>query len=183
MSCPHRVTSGQSNSGHKLRYSVVLCTHVKTLPIFINLSVMSIHETNHFANIKQNIHTQLSDTNFRRVSHFNITPVKRAHKARTCWYRPFRLMYRYQVKEKYKKGMDRYNINFKMLYKCIMANTSAIWQQAAHTTDQLSSPSCSTRAIQKSLTLNKKYLKVFWKKKSGEWTISRKMTRLKEQED
>ena len=49
-------------------------------------------------------------------------------------------------------------------YKCIMANTSAIWQQAAHTTYQLSSPSCSTRAIQKSLTLNEKYLRVFWKK-------------------
>ena len=39
-----------------------------------------------------------------------------------------------------------------------MANTSAIWQQAAHTTYQLSSPSCLTRAIQKSLTLNEKYL-------------------------
>ena len=45
-----------------------------------------------------------------------------------------------------------------MLYKGIMANNSAIWQQAAHTTDQLSSPSCSTRAIQKSLTLNEEYL-------------------------
>ena len=45
-----------------------------------------------------------------------------------------------------------------------MANTSAIWQQVAHTTDQLSSPSCSTRAIQKSLTLNEKSLRVFWKK-------------------
>ena len=45
-----------------------------------------------------------------------------------------------------------------------MANTNAIWQQAAHTTYQLSSPSCSTRAIQKSLTLNEKYLRVFWKK-------------------
>ena len=45
-----------------------------------------------------------------------------------------------------------------------MANTSAIWQQAAHTTYQLSSPSCSTRAIHKSLTLNKTYLRVFWKK-------------------
>ena len=54
-----------------------------------------------------------------------------------------------------------------------MANTSAIWQQAAHTTYQLSSPSCSTRAIQKSLTLNEKYLE----KKSGEWTIIRKMTK------
>ena len=39
-----------------------------------------------------------------------------------------------------------------------MANTSAIWQQAAHTTYQLSSPSCSTRTIQISLTLNEKYL-------------------------
>ena len=62
-----------------------------------------------------------------------------------------------------------------------MANTSAIWQQTAHTTYQLSSPSCSTGAIQKSLTLNEKYLRVLWKK-SGEWTISRKMTRQKEQE-
>ena len=65
-----------------------------------------------------------------------------------------------------------------------MANTSAIRQQAAHTTYQLSSPNCSTRALQKSLTLHEKYLRVFWKKKpSGEWTISRKITRQKEQED
>ena len=77
--------------------------------------------------------------------------------------------------------MDRHNIIFLFLYKCIMANTSAIWQQAAHTTYQLSSPSCSTRAIQKSLTLKKNY--EFSGKKSGEWTISRKMTRQKEQED
>ena len=80
--------------------------------------------------------------------------------------------------------MDSHNIKFKIVYKCIMANISAIWQQAAHTTYQLSSPSCSTRAIQKSLTLNEKYLRVFWReKKSGEWTISRKMTRKKEQKD
>ena len=60
-----------------------------------------------------------------------------------------------------------------------MANTSAIRQQAAHTTYQLSSPSCSTRAIQKSLTLNEKYLSFLRgkKKELGEWTISRKMTR------
>ena len=32
--------------------------------------------------------------------------------------------------------------NSKILYKCITANTSAIWQHAAHTTDQLSSPNC-----------------------------------------
>ena len=40
----------------------------------------------------------------------------------------------------------------------IMANPRAIWQQAARTTYQLSSPSCSTRGNQKSLTLNEKYL-------------------------
>ena len=45
-----------------------------------------------------------------------------------------------------------------------MANTSAIGQQAAHTTHQLSSPSCSTRAMEKSLTLNEKYLSFLEKK-------------------
>ena len=39
-----------------------------------------------------------------------------------------------------KKGMDRNNIKkIKILYKCITANTSVIWQHAAHTTDQLTS--------------------------------------------
>ena len=71
-----------------------------------------------------------------------------------------------------------------------MANTSAIWQQAAHTTYQLPFPSCSTGAIQKKkkkpqkgLTFNEKCLRIFWRKKSREWTISRKLTRQKEQED
>ena len=48
-----------------------------------------------------------------------------------------------------------------------MANISAIWQQAAHTTYQLSYPSCSTRAIQKSLTF-KKRRREFSGKKSQE---------------
>jgi len=45
-----------------------------------------------------------------------------------------------------------------------------------------SSPSCLTTAIQKSLTLKEKYLS-FLEKKAGKWTISRKMTRQKEQEN
>jgi len=85
----------------------------------------------------------------------------------TCWYRrPFRPIYRYLIKEKYKKGKGRLihikkiftetkNKN-KTLYKCIMANTSTIRQQAVHTTYQLLSISYSTRAMQKSLTLNEK---------------------------
>ena len=44
------------------------------------------------------------------------------------------------LKKKYKKGTDRSN-NLKK-NECITADTSAIWQQAAHTTDQLTSPSC-----------------------------------------
>ena len=32
--------------------------------------------------------------------------------------------------------------------KCIMANTSAIWQQVAHSTYQLPSPGCSAGAVQ-----------------------------------
>ena len=40
--------------------------------------------------IKQNIHKQQTQ-NFRRISPFGITPVEKAHKARTRWYRgPFR---------------------------------------------------------------------------------------------
>ena len=95
MSCqPHRVTSGQSNSGHKQIHISKLFLHI------YQPSLKSIYKTNHFVNIKP------SYTNIR-VSPFNITPVKRAHKARTCWYRrPFRLIYRYHDKEKYKKGMD-----------------------------------------------------------------------------
>ena len=46
----------------------------------------------------------------------------------------------------------------------IMANTNAVWQQAVHTTYQLSFPCCSTKALQKSLTPKKNYLRVFQKK-------------------
>ena len=60
------------------------------------------------------------------------------------------------------------------IYKCIMANTSATWQQAAHTTYQLSSPSCSTQAIQKSQTRNKKILRVFWKKSQENGPLAEK---------
>ena len=44
-----------------------------------------------------------------------------------------------------------------------MANTSAIWQQAAHTTDQ-----------QKSITLNEKYLRVFWKQSQENGPLAEK---------
>ena len=90
--------------------------------------------------IKQNIHKHPTQ-NFRRISPFGITPVEKAHKARTRWYRgPFRRFINTRFLKSIKKGMDRSNKNSKILYKCITANTSVIWQHAAHTTDQLSSP-------------------------------------------
>ena len=56
-----------------------------------------------------------------------------------------------------------------------MANTRAIWQQAAHTTHQLSSPSCSTWAIQKKLTLKlMKNIRVFWKKSQENGPLAEK---------
>ena len=68
-----------------------------------------------------------------------------------------------------------------------MANTSAIWQQAAHTTYQLSPPSCSTRDIQKNIkinnnkiTLNEIYLRGFWKISQENGPLAQ---RQKEQED
>ena len=40
--------------------------------------------------MKQNVHKHRTQ-NFRRISPFGITPVEKAHKARTRWYRgPFR---------------------------------------------------------------------------------------------
>ena len=45
-------------------------------------------------------------------------------------------------KKRMKKEWTVAIINLKMLYKCITANTSAIRQHAAHTTDQLTSPRC-----------------------------------------
>ena len=52
----------------------------------------------------------------------------------------------------------------KKVHKCLTANTSAIWQRAAHTTYQLSSPSCSTGVISRGLTPNKNLRVLFCKK-------------------
>ena len=53
------------------------------------------------------------------------------------------LIYQYQILNQYKKGMDRSNKKkSKILYKCITANTSVIWEHAVHITDRLISPSC-----------------------------------------
>ena len=68
--------------------------------------------------------------------------------------------------------MDRSNNVFKILCKCITANTSAIWQHAAHNTDQLTYPSCKTGVIQKYLLT--KNIEELSGKSSGEWTSRQK---------
>ena len=72
--------------------------------------------------------------------------------------------YSVDLKKSIKKEWTEAIKKSKILYKCITANTSIIWQHAAHTTDQLSSPNRQTGATQKSLSLNKKYWRIFWKK-------------------
>ena len=57
--------------------------------------------------------------------------------------------------------------SLKQLYKCIITNTSAIWQHATHIAYQLTSPSCSTRAIPKKLT--EKYWRVLCKTRQKKW--------------
>ena len=54
-----------------------------------------------------------------------------------------------------KRNGQKQNKNLKTFNKDIMANTSAMWEQSAHTTYQLSSPNCKRGAVQK-LTLNEK---------------------------
>ena len=72
---PPRVTSGQSNSGHKQIHISKLFSHY----IYIyQPSVKSVYKTNQFAN-KTYIHKH--QTQIFEVSPFHITPVKRAQKA------------------------------------------------------------------------------------------------------
>ena len=94
----------------------------------------------------QKTYTNIKQFFCRRISPFGIAPVEKAHKARTCWYRgPFNRFINTRS-EKSKKGIDKSNKQKTnkqtKVYKCIKANISAIWQHAAHTTDQLTSPSC-----------------------------------------
>ena len=58
--------------------------------------------------------------------------------------------------------MDRNNKQ--KLHKCIIANASAIWQHAAHTTDLPSSPGSYTGGIQRKPTSKSKILKNFLEK-------------------
>ena len=121
--------------------------------------------------MKQNIREHQTQ-NFRRISPLGITLLKNhirvGHAGTVDHPVDFSIPYFF----KYKKEMDRSNKNIKILYKCITANTSAIWQHAAHATDQLTSPGCWTVAIQKSLSFNEKYWKKFWKKKVRKMLVS-----------
>ena len=66
MSCqPHRVTSGQSNSGHKQTHTSKLFSHT------YRPSVKSIYKTNHFANMKHT-HTNISSVAAKQQQQQNV---------------------------------------------------------------------------------------------------------------
>ena len=82
-----------------------------------------------------------------------------------------------EEEEEERNGQKQYQNN---IQKCKMANTSAIWQQAVHTTYQLSSHSAQQEPYQqqKSLFLNEQCWRIYFLgEKSGEWTINRKITK------
>ena len=64
--------------------------------------------------------------------------IERKKERKKTWTIPSIYQHKTKKKKKYKKRMDRSN-NKK---KSMTANTSATWQHAAHTTDQLTSPNC-----------------------------------------
>ncbi len=67
--------------------------------------------------IKQNIHKHQTQ-NFRRISPFGITPVEKAHKARTRWYRgPLRRFINTRFLKNIKKEWTEAIKNSKILYK------------------------------------------------------------------
>ena len=103
MSCqPYRVTSEQSNSGHKQIHISKLFSQCINPLLSQSTKPITLQTWNIYTNIKH-IFEQLFTS---------ILPLlQKSHKARTCWYhRPFHLIYWYWVKEKSKKGMDRHNV-------------------------------------------------------------------------
>ena len=120
------ICSARKSSNHKLIQNYKICPDTKS------------H--------KQNIHKHQTKI-FRRISPFGITSLKKIIK------KHIRLGHSGIVdhsvdlsipdfKKVLKKEWTEAIKNSKILNKCITANTSVIWQHAAHTTDQLSSPNC-----------------------------------------
>ena len=79
----------------------------------------------------------------------------------TCWYGQLsHRIYWYQMQEK--KGMDRNNSP--PPDKCIMANTGAIWQQAAHITTSHDLLAAQKQPQKKKASSKQKCPRIFWKK-------------------
>ena len=75
--------------------------------------------------------------NFRRISPFGTTPVKKKKHTRLghAGIVDHSVVLSIPGFKKYNKGMDRSKKKNSKIYKCTTANTSATRQHAAHTTD------------------------------------------------
>ena len=130
---PQRVISGLKQTSISLLFTLQTSHQITNSPQTTKSVKTQIY-------IRQSIHKRQTQ-NVQRISPFGIAPVKKAHKARTRWYRgPSRRFINTRFLKSIKKEWTEAIKNSKILYKCITANTSVIWQHAAHTTDQLSSP-------------------------------------------
>ena len=109
MSCqPHRVTPGQSNSGHKQIHISKLFSHI------CQPSVKSIYKTNHFTNMKDTyIHKQQTQIFEEPVP--SILPLLKEHTRlghAGIVDHPVHLIDT-TLKKNLKKGMDRHNIKLR----------------------------------------------------------------------
>ena len=95
--------------------------------------------------VKQKIH-KYQTQNFRRISPFGIAPVKKKQQHIRLGHAGIMdhsvNLSIPDIQKSIEKEWTEAIKNSKILYKCITANTSVIWQHAAHTTDQLSPPNC-----------------------------------------
>ena len=133
----------------------VICAHFKTAHMFSLSQAKSTKQVIH----KHKTYTQTSTINSERLNPSNTALVIKVHEAG--------MLVQLTIPSDLsvlKKSIKRNQYVYKCVCVCvsahvcvcvcIMTNTSAIWQQATQTTYQLLSPSCSTRAIQKSLFLD-----------------------------
>ena len=133
---PQRITSGLKSTSTSLLFT----PHTSS-----NHKFHENHQTSPDTNLHKTKHTQ----HFRRISPFGVLPLLKKH------IRPGHAgivdhsvdLLIPDFEKVYEKRMFKSNNNNnKKECKCITANTSAIWQNAAHSTDQLTSPSCSPRS-------------------------------------